>query len=144
LPDASTNPVELAAQMRVACEGAYAHQELAFEDILDALNDGHPAAQRGGPLFEAMLVMQEEFHAANPTDELRFTPYRATTDVLTIQIAATTCDFLLNVTPWDGEFLLTLQYRPAVTDRDTAVALLDDVADRLAAMPDWADGRAAS
>jgi amino acid adenylation domain-containing protein len=135
---ASTDPVELAAQVRAACEGAYAHQELAFEDILEVLTSSYPAAQRSGPLFEVMLVMQEEIRVADPADGLRFAPYRAATDVLAAPVAVTTCDFLLNVTPWDGELLLSLQYRPAVTDRATAAALLDDIAARLAAMPDWA------
>ncbi|WP_213453291.1 non-ribosomal peptide synthetase [Rhizomonospora bruguierae] len=125
---------ELAARVRAACEGAYANQELAFEDVLEALNDGYPAELRDPPLFEVMLVMQEEIRVTDPAEGLRFAPYRAKTDVLGAPVAVTTCEFLLNVVPWDGELLLSLQYRPAVTDRATAVALLDDVAAALTAL----------
>ncbi|HEX6076188.1 MAG TPA: amino acid adenylation domain-containing protein [Micromonosporaceae bacterium] len=137
VPAVDADPARLAAEVRATCEGAYANQELAFEDILEALSSDHPT-KGSGPLFEVMLVMQEEIQVADPAVGLRFAPYRAATDVLGAPVAVTTCDFLLNVIPWDGELLLTLQYRPAVTDRATAVALLDDVAAQLAAMPDWA------
>src|SRR5262249_7426852 len=130
-------PAELGARVREACLAAYERQELAFEDILDALGARYPAPDRTGPLFEVMLVLQEEIRTADPAEGLQFTPYRAATDVLGAPVAVTTCDFVLNVTPWDGELLLTLQYRPAVTDRATAAALLEDIATRLAAA-DWA------
>jgi amino acid adenylation domain-containing protein len=138
IPAADADPAELAVRVRATCEGAYANQEVAFEDVLEALHRDHPEAKRSGPLFEVMLVMQEEIRVAAAPDRLRFAPYRATTDVLGAPVAVTTCDFLLNVVPWDGELQLTLRYRPAVTDRATAVSLLDDVAAQLAAMPDWA------
>ncbi|MGH3731320.1 MAG: condensation domain-containing protein, partial [Micromonosporaceae bacterium] len=138
IPAADAEPAELAARVRATCEGAYANQEVGFEDILEGLDSDHPEAKGSGPLFEVMLVMQEEIRVADPADGLRFAPYRATTDVLGAPVAVTTCDFLLNVTPWDGELLLSLQYRPATTDRATAVALLDDLAAQLAAMPDRA------
>jgi amino acid adenylation domain-containing protein len=131
---ADAGPDELAARVRAACEGAYANQELAFEDVLEALKDSYPAEQQDTPLFEVMLVMQEEIRVTDPAEGLRFAPYKAETDVLGAPVAVTTCEFLLNVVPWDGELLLSLQYRPAVTDRATAVALLDDVAAELTAL----------
>jgi non-ribosomal peptide synthetase component F len=131
---ADAGPDELAARVRAACEGAYANQELAFEDVLEALKDSYPAERQDTPLFEVMLVMQEEIRVTDPAEGLRFAPYKAETDVLGAPVAVTTCEFLLNVVPWDGELLLSLQYRPAVTDRATAVALLDDVAAELTAL----------
>jgi Condensation domain len=132
---ADVGPAELSRQVRDVCIEAQEHQELAFEDVLDALNARYPAAERTGPLFEAMLVMQEEITAVDPAEGLKFSPYRMEGNLLGAPVAVTTCDLLLNVAPSEGELVLTLQYRPAVTDRAVAVDFLDEVAATLAATP---------
>jgi hypothetical protein len=130
---ADARPTELSLQVRDVCIDAHEHQELVFEDVLDALNTRYPAAERTGPLFEAMLVMQEEIAAVDPADGLTFSPYRVEGNPLGAPVAVTTCDFILNVAPSDGELVLTLQYRPAVTDSTVAAGFLDDIAATLAA-----------
>ncbi len=130
---ADADPAELSRQVRDVCIDAQEHQELVFEDVLDALNTRYPAAERTSPLFEAMLVMQEEIAAADPAQALKFSPYRVEGNLLGAPVAVTTCDFLLNVAPSDGELVLTLQYRPAMTDSAVAASFLDDVAAALAA-----------
>lgn len=130
---ADVGPAELSRQVRDVCIDAHEHQELVFEDVLDALNTRYPAAERTGPLFEAMLVMQEEITAVDPAEGLRFSPYRVEGNLLGSPVAVTTCDFLLNVAPSDGELVLTMQYRPAMTDSAVAAGFLDDIAATLAA-----------
>ncbi|HVB41301.1 MAG TPA: amino acid adenylation domain-containing protein [Streptosporangiaceae bacterium] len=129
---ADAGPAGLSRQVRDVCIDAHDHQDLVFEDILGVLNTRYPAAERTGPLFEAMLVMQEEIAAVDPAEDLKFSPYRVEGNLLGAPVAVTTCDFLLNVAPSDGELVLTLQYRPAMTDSAVAAGFLDDIVATLA------------
>ncbi|MEU6263087.1 amino acid adenylation domain-containing protein [Saccharopolyspora shandongensis] len=130
---ADADPVDLSREVQRACIGAYENQEVPFEDVLAALAERYPAEQRTGPMYEAMLVVQEETTAVAPDDGLEFSPYRSDRGVLTTSIAATNCEFVLGVTPDDGALVLNLRYKPAITDRAVAVELLDDIATALTA-----------
>jgi len=138
---ADADAADLSRQVREVCIDAHEHQELAFEDVLGALNSRYPAEERTGPLFEAMLVMQEEIPVVDPAEGLKFSPYRAHGNLTGAPVAVTTCDFILNVLPADGELVLTLRYRPATTDSAVATSFLDDVAATLASTAEAMGGR---
>ncbi|MBB4906170.1 non-ribosomal peptide synthetase [Actinophytocola algeriensis] len=129
---ADDDPVAVTEQARAVGVDALAHQEIPFEDVLAELEARHPG-DRGAPVFEVMLVVQEETRQVDVGEGLRFSPHRADRDVLGAPVAATTCDLVLGVTPVDGELALTLLYKPATVTRELAVALLDDVAAALVA-----------
>ncbi|MEU6979153.1 amino acid adenylation domain-containing protein [Streptomyces sp. NPDC046371] len=131
------DPVAVGRQAREVCVAALDHQELPFEEVLSGIRERHPEA---GPVFEAMLVAQEETPAAAPGDGLVFAPYRSERDVLGARVVATASDFVVGIAPIGGELLFELRYKPATTPdalaaelltaittavRDTAAALLE-------------------
>jgi non-ribosomal peptide synthetase component F len=116
-----TDPVEVSRQAREVCVAAFENQELPFEDVLTVLRERHPAS---GPVFEAMLVAQEETATVAPGDDLVFAPYQSERDVLGAQIVATASDFIVGVAPVDGELLFELRYKPATTSKEFAAELL--------------------
>jgi amino acid adenylation domain-containing protein len=128
----AADPVAVTAQARQVAVDAFDNQELQFEDILADVAAAHPGRAGDGPVYEVMLVVQEETPEVVPEDGLTFAPYQPRRNVLGAPIAATTSDFILGVSPAAGGLRLTLQYKPAVTDEATAAALLDDIAATLA------------
>ncbi|MFC8505224.1 amino acid adenylation domain-containing protein [Streptomyces sp. NPDC057411] len=116
-----TDPVAVSRQAREVCVAALDHQELPFEEVLTEIRERHPDA---GPVFEAMLVAQEETPAAAPGDGLVFAPYRSERDVLGARVVATASDFVLGIAPVDGELLCELRYKPATTPAELAGELL--------------------
>ncbi|MFF0745359.1 amino acid adenylation domain-containing protein [Streptomyces sp. NPDC004111] len=129
----NASPAELAAQSRRVCVAAQQHQELPFEEVLDALDAAYPDRMRVDPLFEAMFVMQEEYREADEVGGLRMSPYRPDSDLFSGAISATTCDLVLNAVPQDGELVLELRYKPATLGRAQARRLLDDIGAALSA-----------
>ncbi len=119
-----TDPVAVSAQAREVCVAAFENQELPFEDVLAEIRDRHPAS---GPVFEAMLVAQEETATVVPDDGLVFAPYQSERNVLGARIAATASDFVLGIAPIDGELLFELRYKPATTSKELATELLTAV-----------------
>ncbi|MCX4762813.1 amino acid adenylation domain-containing protein [Streptomyces sp. NBC_01275] len=115
------DPVAISRQAREVCVAAFENQELPFEDVLSEIRDRHPDA---GPVFEAMLVAQEETATVAPDDGLVFAPYRSARDVLGAQVVATASDFVLGVAPTGGELLFELRYKPATTPKELAAELL--------------------
>ncbi|GGN93885.1 hypothetical protein GCM10011579_092820 [Streptomyces albiflavescens] len=116
-----TDPVAISRQAREVCVAAIENQELPFEDVLAEIGDRHPDA---GPVFEAMLVAQEETATVTADDGLVFAPYRSEHDVLGAQVVATACDFVLGVAPTGGELLFELRHKPATTSKELATELL--------------------
>ncbi|CRK56745.1 non-ribosomal peptide synthetase [Alloactinosynnema sp. L-07] len=130
---ADADPVEVAKQAGRVTIDAFDNQELPFEDVLESMESAYPKAERTGPVFEVMLVVQEETPEVAPDDGLTFAPYQTRRDVLGTPIAATTSEFILGVSPASGGLRLTLQYKPATTDEAVAADLLDDIAAAVAA-----------
>ena len=89
--------------------------------MLAEIRERHPDA---GPVFEAMLVAQEETPAATPGDGLVFTPYRSERDVLGARLVATASDVIVGIAPIAGELLFELRYRPATMSAELAAELL--------------------
>ncbi|WP_330349310.1 amino acid adenylation domain-containing protein [Streptomyces sp. NBC_00582] len=116
-----TDPVAISRQAREVCVAAFENQELPFEDVLAGIRDRYPDT---GPVFEAMLVAQEETATVTPDEGLVFAPYRSARDVLGAQVVATASDFVLGIAPTGGELLFELRYRPATTPKELAAELL--------------------
>ncbi|MGI5499251.1 amino acid adenylation domain-containing protein [Lentzea sp. CA-135723] len=127
------DPVQLSEQSRRVCVEAQQYQELPFEDVLEALTAEHPDQMRAAPLFEAMLVMQQENRATGVVADTRMTPYRSDSGLFSGAINATTCDLVLSVIVEDGELVLELRYKPATLGRAEARGLLDDIGAALTA-----------
>ncbi len=115
------HPVAVSRQAREVCVAALDNQELPFEEVLAEIRERHPDA---GPVFEAMLVAQEETPAATPGDGLVFTPYRSERDVLGARLVATASDVIVGIAPIAGELLFELRYRPATMSAELAAELL--------------------
>ncbi|WP_405798438.1 amino acid adenylation domain-containing protein [Streptomyces sp. NBC_01506] len=118
-----TDPVAISRQAREVCVAAFENQELPFEDVLAETRDRHPDPDTG-PVFEAMLVAQQETATVTLDDGLVFAPYRSERDVLGAQVVATACDFVLGVAPTGGELLFELRHKPATTSMELATELL--------------------
>ncbi|WP_413754050.1 amino acid adenylation domain-containing protein [Streptomyces sp. R-74717] len=116
-----TGPVAVSRQAREVCVAAFENQELPFEDVLAEIRDRHPDA---GPVFEAMLVAQEETATVTPDEGLVFAPYQSERDVLGARVVATASDFVLGIAPVGGELLFELRYKPATTSKELAAELL--------------------
>jgi hypothetical protein len=119
-----TDPVAVSRQAREVCIDAFENQELPFEEVLAELHDRHPDA---GPVFEAMLVGQDEIATITPDDGLVFAPYEPDRNVLGAQVVATESGFVLGVVPIRGELLFELRYKPATTSKELAAELLDAI-----------------
>ncbi|MEV7275420.1 amino acid adenylation domain-containing protein [Streptomyces sp. NPDC093111] len=115
------DPVAVGRQAREVCVAALDHQELPFEEVLAGIRERHPEP---GPVFEAMLVAQEETRSAAPGEGLVFAPYRSERDVLGARVVATASDFVLGIAPIGGELLFELRYKPATTPDALAAELL--------------------
>ncbi|GGT44147.1 hypothetical protein GCM10010207_50470 [Streptomyces atratus] len=115
------DPVAVSRQAREVCVAALDNQELPFEEVLAEIRERHPDA---GPVFEAMLVAQEETAAVTPEDGLVFAPYQSERDVLGARVVATASDFVVGIAPVGGELLFELRYKPATTSKELATELL--------------------
>ena len=94
----------LSEHVRRVCIEAYEHQDLLFEEVLDSLAARYPERDRTGPLFEAMLFMQEQAEETSLEEGLLLAPYQSASGALDPGIAATTCEFILTVAARTGEF----------------------------------------
>jgi hypothetical protein len=119
-----TDPVAVSRQAREACIDAFDNQQLPFEEVLAELHDRYPNA---GPVFEAMLVGQNEIAPVTPDDGLVFAPYESVGNVLGAQVVAPACDFVLGAVPIGGELQFELRYKPAITSKELAAELLDAI-----------------
>ncbi|MGI5426011.1 amino acid adenylation domain-containing protein [Streptomyces sp. CA-179760] len=118
------DPVAVSRQAREVCVAALDNQELPFEEVLAEIRERQPDA---GPVFEAMLVAQEETASVTPGEGLVFAPYRSERDVLGARVVATASDFVLGIAPVAGELLFELRYKPATTSEELATELLGAV-----------------
>ncbi|HEX3128898.1 MAG TPA: amino acid adenylation domain-containing protein, partial [Thermoanaerobaculia bacterium] len=142
------------ARVREACLGAYAHQDLPFERLVEELQPSRDLSQN--PLFQAMLVLEEPL-PARVAGDLAFEPRRAETGTAKF-------DLLVAVSPrsdggWDvlAEYAAAL-FEPVTIDRllghwrtliegaDPALRLSElpllTAPERQQAVLDWNDTRA--
>ncbi|MFJ4499540.1 amino acid adenylation domain-containing protein [Streptomyces sp. NPDC088864] len=142
--DTSGDPTfrELLARVRTADLDAFAHQDVPFERVVEALAPHRP--ENGPPLFQVMLVLTPP-----PPERLDLPGLRA--EVATVPTGTAKCDLAFSLyerrgATGDGEGLDgTLEYRTSLFTPDTARALgerLVRLLTRFAEAPDTTIGAA--
>jgi amino acid adenylation domain-containing protein len=111
--DLSGDPTfrELLGRVRETCLGAYAHQELPFEELVRELQPERSLSHN--PLFQVMIVLQNA-----PMPELRF----ADIELTPLEVDTETAKFDLGLNLWEtGEGLAgSLIYNTELFDAETA------------------------
>jgi amino acid adenylation domain-containing protein len=110
--DLSGNPTfrELLAQVREVSLGAFAHQDLPFEMLVEDLSPIRDPSRN--PLFQVMFAFQNTPEAASLQSDLGITPV----DVKTVRAQF---DLILDVTEVDGQFHVSLVYNTDLFDAST-------------------------
>jgi amino acid adenylation domain-containing protein len=121
---------EVLSRVRDVCLGAYAHQEVPFELVVQELQ----RTRRTGPgtLFQALFNMPQ-----TPVPGLRLDGLEATP--LDVDVPSTALDLSVHVRLEEGGVRGTLDYAVDLFERDTADAMLrqfTDVLERVAANPE--------
>jgi amino acid adenylation domain-containing protein len=106
----------LLARTREAVLGAFAHQELPFEKLVEALQPERTGSH--SPVFQAMLALQN-----GDDDALELPGLRA--EVLHRDLATAKFDLLLAVRPAPGGAAATLEYATELWDASTAARMLE-------------------
>ncbi len=106
---------DLLARVREACLGAYAHQDLPFELLVEALHPDRDLSQN--PLFQVLFVVEEPLPVLR-AGEVSLTPRR-------IDNGTAKFDLTLAITPLaDGGWLASAEYAVALFDPATIDRLL--------------------
>ncbi|KZS00760.1 ss-alanyl conjugating enzyme-like protein, partial [Daphnia magna] len=99
--DAQASVQDLVRQSRETCLGAYAHQQVPFEKLVEVLQVERSLSHH--PLFQVMLVLQN-----NETAELSLPGLQLT--ALEDEWRSAKFDLTLNVAETDQELLLSWEY----------------------------------
>jgi amino acid adenylation domain-containing protein len=110
--DLSGNPTfrELLARVREVSLGAFAHQDLPFEMLVEELSPIRDPSRN--PLFQVMFAFQNTPEAASLQSDLGITPV----DVKTVRAQF---DLILDVTEVDGQFHVSFVYNTDLFDAST-------------------------
>jgi amino acid adenylation domain-containing protein/non-ribosomal peptide synthase protein (TIGR01720 family) len=106
---------ELLGQVRQTALGAYAHQDVPFERLVEELSPERNLGQT--PLFQVLMVLQEgggvpRLHGLTLTE-------------MEVETASAKFDLTLQLQRDDGELSVALEYRTELFDGTTARRLLD-------------------
>jgi len=125
--DASGNPSfrEFLARMRETVLGAFSHQELPFEKLVEELNPERKIDR--SPLFQAMFAMQSEPEPTLVVEGLKLTP-------LKLQNASSKFDLSLDVEAEKDELRVALEYKKDLFAPETIERMLEHFQNLLAAM----------
>jgi amino acid adenylation domain-containing protein len=115
---------ELLLRTRDTVLGAFAHQDLPFERLVDELNVPRSAAH--APVFQAMFVLQN-----TPEARLDFAGLDA--EALGVDGGTSPFDLRLGLHEHGGEISGGLQYATALFDRDTVLRMIGQFRTLLAA-----------
>ncbi len=121
---------QLLRRVRETALAAYAHQDLPFDRLVEALRPARELALT--PLFQAKLVLQNTPRTAPRLASCEVTPIAAGS-------GAVKFDLLLNLREAPSGLLGTCEYRSELMDHRTVAALLADyrlLLERVAAAPD--------
>jgi amino acid adenylation domain-containing protein len=109
---------QLLARVRDVCLGAYQHQELPFEQLVQALQPEREVSRT--PLFQVMLALQNMPHSEIELEELRVKPVNVDNGAakfeLTLLIQETT----------EGTLAGLLEYQTELFEAETAARFLND------------------
>ena len=110
--DLSGNPsfAELLARVRHSCLEAYAHQEIPFESLVEAL--GVPRSLSHAPLFQVMFVLQNNAQEQLILPNLEISPVE-------IESTIAQFDLTLSITEANGSLFASLEYSSDLFDRST-------------------------
>ncbi|MFE4588363.1 amino acid adenylation domain-containing protein [Streptomyces laurentii] len=160
---------ELLGRVRDLDLAAYAHQELPFDRIVDALNPARSLSRH--PLFQTMLVMQNNAESAFTLSGVDVSPAPAEGAARAIRVGPVDFDLNLSFVEHHGDGRVPegitgeVRYRTDLFDQDTVTALMDrllrvldaavadpdtpigaidllSTAERRAALPDWSEDTA--
>ncbi|MEU8541984.1 amino acid adenylation domain-containing protein [Streptomyces sp. NPDC048717] len=129
--DTSGDPsfAELLGRVRGLDLAAYAHQELPFDRIVDALNPARSLSRH--PLFQTMLVLQNNAESAFALSGVDVSPAPAKGAVEAIRVGPVDFDLNLSFTEHHGDgrapegITGEVRYRTDLFDRDTVATLMD-------------------
>jgi amino acid adenylation domain-containing protein len=106
----------LLARVRETTLGAYAHQDVPFNLLVDAV--GAPRDPSRNPLFQVMFVFDN-----TPLPELRFAGVEM--KVMDLQLAGAPFDLSVLVSEEDGEYRCLWRYNPDLFNASTIAAVAD-------------------
>lgn len=121
---------ELLARVREAALGAYAHADLPFEKLVEAINPERDASRT--PLFQVMFSLQEETGGAHTVDNLGLEPIERGT-------RTTQFDLTLWLRPTHEGYSGALEYNAELFEPTTVARLahaLEQALERLTATPE--------
>ncbi len=116
---------ELLGQVRAVCLDAYAHQELPFEQIVEALQPDRDLSRH--PLFQVMFMLE---HAPEPAGELPGLALR----LLDVEHRTTHFDLSLSLSEAGGGIVGTLEYSTDLFDAATIGRMIGHFETLLAAI----------
>ncbi|MFD9423546.1 non-ribosomal peptide synthetase [Streptomyces sp. NPDC060054] len=120
---------ELLGRVRDLDLAAYAHQELPFDRIVDALNPARTLSRH--PLFQTMLVLQNNADSAFTLSGVDVSPAPAEGALDAIRVGPVDFDLNLSFVEHHGDGRVPegitgeVRYRTDLFDRDTVAALMD-------------------
>ncbi|MFD4371312.1 amino acid adenylation domain-containing protein [Streptomyces sp. NPDC058486] len=120
---------ELLGRVRELDLAAYAHQELPFDRVVDALNPARSLSRH--PLFQTMLVLQNNAESAFALAGVDVSPAPAEGAVEAIRVGPVDFDLNLSFVEHHGDgrapegITGEVRYRTDLFDRDTVAALMD-------------------
>ncbi|WP_329619492.1 amino acid adenylation domain-containing protein [Streptomyces sp. NBC_01255] len=120
---------ELLGRVRDLDLAAYAHQELPFDRIVDALNPARTLSRH--PLFQTMLVLQNNAESAFALSGVDVSPAPAEGAVEAIRVGPVDFDLNLSFVEHHGDGRVPegitgeVRYRTDLFDPDTVTALID-------------------
>jgi len=120
--DLSGNPTfrELLARVRQTCEGAYAHEELPFARLIDALDV--PRDPRHHPLFQVLFLLQNAGAGVEIPGMAGIRPFRRENGGVKRDMSVYAEE------ESDGRLKLTVKYRADLYDRSTIEQIVADYA----------------
>jgi amino acid adenylation domain-containing protein len=115
--DLAGNPPfrELLGRVREGCLGAYAHQELPFEKLVEELQPARTLSQ--SPLFQVMFILQNAPRTPLALPGLTLTPFR-------VESGTAKFELTLAVTATDAGLQTTAEYNADLFDAATVDRLL--------------------
>ena len=116
--------VELLGRVREVCLGAYQHQELPFEQLVQALQPEREVSRT--PLFQVMLVLQNTPHVEIELERLRLKPVNLDTGTAKFELT-----LFIHETA-DGALGGLLEYQTELFHADTAARFINHYARLLA------------
>ncbi len=130
--DVSGDPTfrELLARVRQCCIGAYSHQDLPFEKLVQELQSNRDLSRT--PLFQALFAFQDVANRSFEAADLTWKTMRVEN-----QVARTDLSFWLTQT--DKGITAAMEYSTDLFDRSTIARLLEHYRNLLEGLPDHQD-----